>query len=73
MCHGQKSRFFGDGRPPTFNRESLSRRAHRSLLLLEQQKASTGLSHEPFQAPRETCQSYTLDCCKNKGYQGYTS
>ena len=22
MCHGQKSRFFGDGRPPTFNRES---------------------------------------------------
>ena len=51
----------------------LSRRAHRSLLLLEQQKASTGLSHEPFQAPRETCQSYTLDCCKNKGYQGYTS
>ena len=20
MCHGQKSRFFGDGRPPTFNR-----------------------------------------------------
>ena len=19
MCHGQKSRFFGDGRPPTFN------------------------------------------------------
>ena len=20
VCHGQKSRFFGDGRPPTFNR-----------------------------------------------------
>ena len=20
MCHGQKSRFIGDGRPPTFNR-----------------------------------------------------
>ena len=20
MCHGQKSRFFGDGKPPTFNR-----------------------------------------------------
>ena len=20
MCHGQTSRFFGDGRPPTFNR-----------------------------------------------------
>ena len=20
MCHGQKLRFFGDGRPPTFNR-----------------------------------------------------
>ena len=20
LCHGQKSRFFGDGRPPTFNR-----------------------------------------------------
>ena len=19
MCHGQKSRFYGDGRPPTFN------------------------------------------------------
>ena len=23
MCHGQKLRFIGDGRPPTFNRKSL--------------------------------------------------
>ena len=21
LCHGQKSRFFGDGKPPTFNRK----------------------------------------------------
>jgi len=49
------------------------RQAHRLFSLLEQQNASTGLPVLPFQAQRETCQSYTLDSCKKLGFGIYTS
>ena len=33
MCHGQKSRFLGDGRPPTFNNGILIMGPYKPLLL----------------------------------------